>query len=562
MCGPALGCRDACAAHRLSVESCLPPQPRRLSARLLRRGHRRSVSRRLSRAVPVFPLGSRRSTGAAVPGDLRKLRVQRPVLQRLVQMQGRLLSRLRLVSIRRAADLLGRLRGNLRVPPADERSVHAAAPGLCALRVSRDAWRQLSLRRWSQLLSAGCQLRFALSATLSLAVLGGCSPAGSNVSCTPGERADCGCDAGLMGFQVCRSSGDSYGRCICSPIPDAGQPVPEQPIVDAGPTTACLSVRVDAVCGAAMPRVDGGLASLACPDNPAGFALTCTCSGGRIATSVCDEAAPRLSCEQRCGQSSCVPGATTPDGLCLGNGRGCSNYDCECCSGLCSFHGCRAPCRDVGAMCQRAEDCCSSTCVDGTCRCTSVGNVPAGGCASTGLVTPGSPTRMDWRDCCSSICTASGCGCAPSGNYCLHDRDCCAPAVCAEGRCRDCRPVGVPANSWKDCCSKLLVNGLCVASCTPSCTGKRCGEASGCGVCTACPAGQRCEQLNGSSPRYTCVGDCVAHSDCCASQPTDGGVKNGSWCCRPGAVTTSGQATCGWSPDFVCPTMPTDVCAP
>ena len=121
-------------------------------------------------------------------------------------------------------------------------------------------------------------------------------------------------------------------------------------------------------------------------------------------------------------------------------------------------------------------------------------------------------------DCAGRSCGGDGCGgscgTCPAGSTCNVAGVCeltCAPQ-CGD---RVCGPDPVCGVSCGACAAGLVCNtadNACVASCTPSCAGKECGD-NGCGgACGVCAAGSSCRD-------FRCVSTCV---------PSCGGNECGS----------------------------------
>lgn len=150
-------------------------------------------------------------------------------------------------------------------------------------------------------------------------------------------------------------------------------------------------------------------------------------------------------------------------GVCSAAGDNCSSPT-ECCSFQCSAAGkCAADtCTSDDEICQLDSECCSGSCIDGSCgslntECKTAGNA----CVSDG-------------DCCSGDCGDQG-TCTLGGSYCIQPGDVCARANdCCTGICSisDGKTLGVcgeqPAGSafctgvdgvlcsdCGDCCSRL-----------------------------------------------------------------------------------------------------------
>jgi hypothetical protein len=139
----------------------------------------------------------------------------------------------------------------------------------------------------------------------------------------------------------------------------------------------------------------------------------------------CAPAGAICSVSGDCCSASCVSG-TCQTACCVSPGAGCSQ-NADCCSGACSFGVCQAACAPTGSSCAGGNDCCGAAGASGNC----VGNV----CGIT--CSPG------FANCDGSI--GNGCECA--GNLCCGGA--CEPVhVNGLGQSfDDCSAPGVPGTA-------------------------------------------------------------------------------------------------------------------
>lgn len=182
-----------------------------------------------------------------------------------------------------------------------------------------------------------------------------------------------------------------------------------------------------------------------------------------------------LACSQTEGEPCCtgVCGADgrcpEPISQCKASGQSCAS-GLECCTNSCVGGSCSAEqCRDVGGACQSAEECCTQTCTGGQCATT-----PGGTCKVLGQACAGN------GDCCSTNCQDGICAqaytCQGTNDVCLQNSDCCTN-VCSRndgtaGRCvappGSCVQDGEPCSNGSNCCSRTCVDlGFGATVCQP-----------------------------------------------------------------------------------------------
>jgi hypothetical protein len=141
-----------------------------------------------------------------------------------------------------------------------------------------------------------------------------------------------------------------------------------------------------------------------------------------------------------------------PPQWCVGGGC-CAPLGAECQAGpaCCAGAGVCGPllrcCRMGGESCQGNNECCTGTCLTGTC-CR-----PVHAACDPGLI-----------QCCQGLgCAASKC-CALPGTFCANSADCCG-GFCSNNAC--CRPPTVKCNVPTDCCSLKCGGPGPTATCQP-----------------------------------------------------------------------------------------------
>jgi hypothetical protein len=226
--------------------------------------------------------------------------------------------------------------------------------------------------------------------------------------------------------------------------------------------------------------------------------LVFTATLGLLITAGCD-----------CGDGKGDPDGGDTNPLCTSLGEACETT-AECCTGTCAVGaGSQKTCLDedlcaADGSCDRAADCCSLSCQDGTCR--NDGSL----CAVSG-----SECGQN-SDCCSNICDVDTCvaiggGCSTFGESCSsegYDGGCCS---------KYCRNFG----------SEESPDLRCDRSSVCGARGEICSDASDCcsGVCD----GNRCPTQNEVGQKLFAGEPCQKDSDCasyaCASS-------------RPGAPKT------------------------
>ncbi|MFP2932589.1 hypothetical protein ACLESO_47070 [Pyxidicoccus sp. 3LG] len=279
-------------------------------------------------------------------------------------------------------------------------------------------------------------------------------------------------------------------------------------------------------------------------------------------------------------------GTELPDGgpgsQCLDVGAACSrDTGAACCTGICTEEGtCPAPseqCTPAGESCSSGIECCTQSCLGGTCstqQCLDVGGTCAnaeecctkicggdGKCAAlpagtTSCKVPGQACGVD-GDCCSTNCQGGICkpaySCQANDDLCLKNEDCCG-GVCSQndtgtpGRCvavggaggGNCVQDGNPCSGASTCCSRTCVDlgfgaTVCqpVGGCRP--TGNYCAaDGVCCGgekVSNAVDCREnRCDNPNGCNPVGNICGsgrlpdggiiDVNAREACCDGQKT------------------------------------------
>lgn len=224
-------------------------------------------------------------------------------------------------------------------------------------------------------------------------------------------------------------------------------------------------------------------------------------------------------------------------GECTNVGVSCTSSD-DCCTGFCdpSANVCSRgsdACLEGGQACDVGPDCCSYSCVGGSCsdsQCTTDGEACAGHdecCGGT---------------CESGTCTALSDSCKTSGNSCSDHGDCCS-SYCSDGLCTTpsyCTQSGDVCTTDAECCAGLCNKedgsqlGLCALA-----------PASGAGGCLS--AGEVCSggatYEGGDLP--TCGGECRSRA-CFPYGPTGVLICQPPSGCRPtGEICREDGDCCG-----------------
>lgn len=292
---------------------------------------------------------------------------------------------------------------------------------------------------------------------------------------------------------------------------------------------ACQAGNDAAACGS------GGAACVACADGEgcaggscAGCAKSCpggccsgatcnppklaTCGLGGAACVACDPGLADGCVNGACacgGGKPCLPGQACAGGACTCSPQSCQN---GCCFGSTCFVGVNcATCKAYHQGCTKNTDCCSNSCVAGTC------DVPALACKLAGGLCGGD------GECCSRRCDLNLDGgkrcsgpnqCRPVGAPCAAANECCSlycdpqTRLCAGGKV--CQLAGGPCGNAVECCSNVCSAGRCAAVGPCASLGESCNGNGGC--CSQVCVGGRCFFAN-----YCRAGGdiCAAHADCC-----------------------------------------------
>jgi hypothetical protein len=105
-----------------------------------------------------------------------------------------------------------------------------------------------------------------------------------------------------------------------------------------------------------------------------------------------------------------------------------TNFDC--CSGTCQEGTCQ--CSTASGDCQTTQDCCSGACGEQYFEFQQYGRSGQRQCCQTEA-----DTCLANTDCCSGNCTNGSCTCSVAGNPCAETADCCGASglVCVDGVC-------------------------------------------------------------------------------------------------------------------------------
>ena len=162
-------------------------------------------------------------------------------------------------------------------------------------------------------------------------------------------------------------------------------------------------------------------------------------------------------------------------------------------------------CRQDGAACVAASECCSGSCPSGFCGAALV-------CKSDGALCSAA------TECCSGQCTQTNggqhvCGaaptCAANGTACSVPADCCSQSC--TGTCVDpnqCKAVSQACGSDANCCTNSCVNGVCVEPVMGAeGEGMRRLTREHCDELVRIPMSGRVESLNVSVASGVCLGE-------------------------------------------------------
>jgi hypothetical protein len=223
------------------------------------------------------------------------------------------------------------------------------------------------------------------------------------------------------------------------------------------------------------------------------------------------------------GSVGLIPGspddAATPLGACGAAGAACA-VSTDCCTGSCVSGTCgAAQCVTIGAACPASgNSCCTETCTAGKCApiapnpsCTTAGNA----CTAN-------------ANCCSGLCTGGTCNVASS--FCTQPNDICFTAAsCCTGVCNSPNANPVSPTNPGTCGGPPTSGGVnCTGVDGTLCNPADVGCAGGCCSALCAPYGPTgvaiCQQAQGCHVE----GDlCRVNADCCGGESPDAGVLGG-----------------------------------
>ena len=272
-------------------------------------------------------------------------------------------------------------------------------------------------------------------------------------------------------------------------------------------------------CGTAGGSDPSGKNPKACPG-----ACTPSCAGKQCGGDGCGGSCGTCAAGQTCDASGkCIAGCTPNC-----TGKKCGSDGCGGSCGTCpSGQSCNA-----SGQCVQAQDPCSGVTYEGCCQSQTL-KWCEGGALQT-LDCAGNPS-CGW-DAGNGFynCGTAG-GSDPSG---ANPKTCggsCTPN-CTGKKCGD---DGCGGSCGTCSAGSTCQAGACVANCTPSCAGKKCGD-DGCGgSCGTCPAGQICQFGACQAVADPCLG--ITWEGCC-----DGAVLH---YCENGQLVSGdcAGAGCGWN---------------
>jgi len=429
-----------------------------------------------------------------------------------------------------------------------------------------------------------------------------CGGCGGNEVCGPGFQ--CGCEYQECDGACCNEGALCYDGSCCAPATcdslgaDCGAPTDgcggSLDCGTCGPLEACSDFGCDclyqdcdgACCGETEDCI-GGVCTPCQPDCVGAFCGDDDGCGGLcdgscpLSWQVCDQGL--CDCEfvecvgvccgpdDGCLDGTCVPcvpdcagaacgaddgcGGVCPDGTCAGANESCVSGECAC-----DFEDCGGACCDAGAVCHLGGCCAPNTCEVLSALC----GAPGDGCGGTldcGACSDGQVCSDTWQcECAFEVC---GTQCCLEDEVCAGG-SCCAP-TCAGKNCGEADGCGglcqgTCPDAFETCvagacvCPNVSCGGICCGpdqacnlgecvDCVPDCDSAVCGDADGCGgLCQGPCPGDHATCVEGicSCTEFECGGDCCAPGDEC----------HAGACCTP---TTCGAlgADCG-SPSNGC----------
>ncbi|HZS39686.1 MAG TPA: hypothetical protein VFF06_22795 [Polyangia bacterium] len=381
----------------------------------------------------------------------------------------------------------------------------------------------------------------------------------------------------VLAFAACSDNGGGGGQDLSVPLDGGGDAGVACGVSGTQCTagTQCCSGVCDPgmhLCTIAMCGAPGA----ACTKSP-------DCCGGQCIGNLCSATAcisDNLACTSaaQCCSNLCNGTCTPLNTTCKTAGNACTG-DGECCGHSCINSQCAAPsqisyCTQVGDICFKGADCCTSVC-------TIAAGASVGTCSAiSSTCSVDGTTCSGCTGCCSSLCAPFGgsgshicqpaSGCHVKGDLCQKNSDCCGGDPTVIGNIPGaglvvCTPD--PAHPGVGICSDPVASNCpsgqsCGNSCVPegdTCHFKNNG---GCSVnsvrndCCACISGKDCCQLDHAGiPRCnaiaTCVptgGACADANDCCNLAPcvpdSMGHLHCGSMCVPAGGVCTTTADCC------------------
>ena len=306
--------------------------------------------------------------------------------------------------------------------------------------------------------------------------------------------------------------------------PESGQKASDAPLCEPG----CLGQQAQrsdctlATCALGTLCTMGPTGEPSCL-NAEGDADTCTphCTGKILTQADCST----IDCGAQDDTQGCIQaGEEASCGLsCEGEceGKLCGDDGCGGSCGLCPYEG---ACQPDGQSCVCAPTCLSSNLLLGSqCLTENCGTFGAlcqldTNTGESSCVLPCSP------DCSGKACGDDGCGgsCGdcPLGGLCSPEGTCaCQPACAGEWIIEDDCSQSINCASLEAQCvvNEFTLNPECVATCTPNCISKSCGD-DGCGgSCGACPNGGMCAAQGTCACQPACAGEWIIEADCSQS---------------------------------------------
>jgi hypothetical protein len=271
----------------------------------------------------------------------------------------------------------------------------------------------------------------------------------------------------------------------------------------------------------------GGASSVCWPSSCTPQPTSCSQAGGTCLLYDCSHYTSCSKGSGTCTSGYCCTGACTSILSCSQVGGNCYSNPCntytdcrdptqkgQCTNQYCCVGTCTSQCKTNGKSCSISSECCSGSC------CTSGPTTVKWTCSSKKL---DGYICNTGDDCCSGNCCILQSG--STTKYCSNNPCNCIPKSCEE--------LGKKCGTWADGCGGQKFCGDCPygtcnpttgeCECTPSCTGKKCGDADGCGgkctVQSGCSSGQICVNGECKDSSHGWCSDGTEYGKCSLDKP-------------------------------------------